>query len=55
MTSATQPAPGPEHKKLGVFLGRWHTTGEVAATESEPAAESGFDRDLSVRHYTVVR
>jgi hypothetical protein len=26
--------PGPEIKKLGVFLGRWHTTGEVAATDS---------------------
>jgi hypothetical protein len=39
MTSSTQSAPGPEHKRLGAFLGRWHTTGEVAATESEPAAE----------------
>ena len=29
----------PEHKKLGVFLGRWHTTGEVAATASAPAAQ----------------
>ena len=28
----------PEHKKLSVFLGRWHTTGDVAATPSTPAA-----------------
>jgi hypothetical protein len=27
-----------EQKKLGVFLGRWHTTGEVAATQSTSAA-----------------
>jgi hypothetical protein len=31
--------PGPEQKKLGVFLGRWHTTGDVAATSSTPAAK----------------
>lgn len=31
--------PGPQQKKLGVFLGRWHTTGEVAATASTPAAK----------------
>lgn len=31
--------PGPEHKKLGIFLGRWHTTGEVSATASTPAAK----------------
>ncbi len=37
-TQSQQPRPGIEHKKLGVFLGRWHTTGEVAATESTPAA-----------------
>jgi hypothetical protein len=24
---------------MGAFLGRWHTTGEVAATESDPAVE----------------
>jgi uncharacterized protein DUF1579 len=39
MTSATQSVPSPEQKKMGVFLGRWHTTGEVAATESDSAAE----------------
>lgn len=31
--------PGPEQKKMGVFVGRWHTTGEVVATESTPAAK----------------
>jgi len=29
--------PGPEQRKLGVFLGSWHTTGEVASSESNPA------------------
>jgi hypothetical protein len=38
-TSEQRPIPGPEHKKLGVFLGRWHTTGEVAATASTPVAK----------------
>jgi hypothetical protein len=37
-TQSPQAKPGMEHKKLGVFLGRWHTTGEVAATETTPAA-----------------
>ena len=37
--STSQASPGPEHKKLGVFLGRWHTTGEVSATASTPAAK----------------
>lgn len=32
------PTPSPEHKQLGVFLGRWHTTGNVAPTASAPAA-----------------
>ena len=36
---STQAAPGPEQKRLGVFLGRWHTTGEVAVTASTPAAK----------------
>src|SRR5687768_4132902 len=31
--------PGPEQKKLGVFLGRWHTTGKLTATASAPAAQ----------------
>jgi hypothetical protein len=33
-----QTMPGPEHKKLSIFLGKWHTTGDVAATASTPAA-----------------
>jgi hypothetical protein len=37
-TQIPQMIPGTDHKKLGVFLGRWHTTGEVAATETTPAA-----------------
>jgi hypothetical protein len=28
-----------EHKKLNVFLGRWHTTGEISATASTLAAK----------------
>lgn len=36
---STPTMPGPEQRKLGVFLGRWHTTGEVAATASTPAAK----------------
>jgi hypothetical protein len=35
----SQATPGPEHKKMGVFLGRWHTTGEVAATAETRAAK----------------
>lgn len=31
-----------EHKKLSVFIGKWHTTGEVAATLSTPAARVNF-------------
>ena len=28
----SQATPSPVQKRMGVFLGRWHTTGEVAAT-----------------------
>ena len=34
-----QLMPNREQKKLGVFLGRWHTTGEVASPASTPAAK----------------
>jgi hypothetical protein len=34
----SQPSPGPEQRKLGIFLGKWHTTGEVAATDATSAA-----------------
>lgn len=30
--------PNLNHKKLGVFLGKWHTTGNVAADQSTAAA-----------------
>jgi hypothetical protein len=36
-TRPTQPIPGPEQRALNVFLGRWHTTGEVLAMDSTPA------------------
>lgn len=42
MTSNTQimqTTPNPEQKKLGVFLGKWHTTGDVAGPASFPAAK----------------
>jgi hypothetical protein len=35
---AASSSPGAGEKALGVFLGRWHTTGDVAATSSTPAA-----------------
>jgi hypothetical protein len=38
MSSDMRTRPGPEQRRLGVFLGRWHTTGEVAATASTPGA-----------------
>ncbi len=34
--------PDPEHKKLNVFIGKWHTTGEVAATGSQQAFKVDF-------------
>jgi hypothetical protein len=36
---SAQPTPSPEQKKLGVFLGRWRTTGDVAATASTPVVK----------------
>jgi Protein of unknown function (DUF1579) len=38
VSSDTRALPGLEHRRLGVFLGTWHTTGEVAAAASTPAA-----------------
>jgi hypothetical protein len=35
----SQSLPGSEHKQLGVFIGKWHTTGQVAGTSSTPAAK----------------
>lgn len=34
--------PGPDHKKLDIFIGKWHTTGDVAATASTPAMKVNF-------------
>src|SRR5687768_12354082 len=38
-TGGVRAMPNSEQKKLGMFLGRWHTTGEVAATASTPPAK----------------
>jgi hypothetical protein len=38
MDSAPKSAPTAEHKKMGAFLGRWHTTGDLVATGSDSAA-----------------
>jgi hypothetical protein len=38
-TQAPQTKPGADHKKLNVFLGKWHTTGDVAPTSSTPVAK----------------
>lgn len=32
----------PEHEKLSVFIGKWHTTGDVAATGSALATKVNF-------------
>lgn len=37
--SDSQTTPSAEHRRLGVFIGKWHTTGHVAATASAPAME----------------
>ena len=37
-THTQSSQPGKAHEKLGIFLGRWHTTGEVAANGETPAA-----------------
>jgi hypothetical protein len=31
------PKPGPEHKELGYFVGKWNTEGEAKATPFSPA------------------
>lgn len=33
---------GPEHKKLSVFIGKWHTTGVIAASASTPSVKVDF-------------
>ncbi|WP_227011520.1 DUF1579 family protein [Paenibacillus lutimineralis] len=32
------PSPGPEHRLLEIFVGKWNTEGEIRATSSSPAA-----------------
>jgi hypothetical protein len=32
-------SPQKKHRELGVFVGRWHTIGDVAASASTPAAK----------------
>lgn len=39
------PRPGPEHARLGAFVGVWRTRGQVRATKSTPALQiEGTDR-----------
>jgi Protein of unknown function (DUF1579) len=42
------PKPGPEHKKLEYFLGKWKTEGEVKANPYMPAGKS-----VSTQTYTL--
>jgi hypothetical protein len=35
----SQSEPGPEHKRLGALVGRWHTTGRTSPTLSDPGVE----------------
>ena len=35
--------PGPEHRRLGVFVGRWHTTGEVAPERGQTTPGAKID------------
>lgn len=40
MTNLEQPStPGPEHRRLDVFVGTWNTKGRTRASGSEPAIE----------------
>jgi len=34
--------PGPKHENLNVFVGRWHTTGDVSAPESLASLSINF-------------
>ena len=34
-----KPAPGPEHKKLGYFVGKWTTTGEMKPSPFMPGGK----------------
>lgn len=37
MTDQPIPTPGPEHRRLEIFVGEWRTEGEVLASDSSPA------------------
>jgi hypothetical protein len=36
---ADAPGPGPEHRRLEVFIGKWINEGETVATPHAPAAK----------------
>jgi hypothetical protein len=40
---AGPPKPGPEHKRLGYFVGTWHTEGEVKPNPMMPAGKMSSD------------
>ncbi|HET6702498.1 MAG TPA: hypothetical protein VFH14_11880 [Gemmatimonadaceae bacterium] len=37
---AGAPKPGPEHKRLDVFIGKWMTAGETVASGYDPASKN---------------
>ena len=36
---ADPPSPGPEHKALNAFIGKWMTVGQTVASEGAPSAK----------------
>lgn len=45
MTDQQSPIPGPEHRRLEIFVGEWRTEGEILATEAGPASRlTAIDR-----------
>lgn len=38
MSDQQSPTPGPEHKRLEIFVGEWKTEGEILASEAGPAS-----------------
>ena len=36
---APKPTPGPEHKRLGYFVGKWNTEGEIKASPMGPGGK----------------
>jgi hypothetical protein len=37
MSESSLPTPGPEHRRLEIFVGEWRTEGEILASEDSPA------------------